>query len=127
MPVNLRQAALNILDRGGLSTLEALAFFLLIILIIVSPIPYGGVTADEELRIVLLAFCTGTIALAASWRRPVTGASVAMASLLLLALIGIAQIVPLPLAILQQFSPESLRIWDEAGSVLRSAGDPRPG
>ncbi len=126
MPATLRRAALDILAREEMSTLDALAFFFLIILIILSPIPYGGVTADEELRIVLLAFSTGSIALMSNWRRPVAAAFVAIASLLLVAIAGIIQVLPLPSAILQQLSPESLHIWGQADAILRSAGDSRP-
>jgi putative inorganic carbon (hco3(-)) transporter len=123
MPVTLRPLPLNFLSEEGLSAPEALAFIFLIILVILSPIPYGGVTATEELRLVVSALCTGLVALAAGWRRPGAGAAIAIAALLLLALAGLVQVAPLPHSILQQFSPESAHIWQEAQRVLVSAGD----
>ena len=109
-----------------MSGLEILALILLLILVIVSPVPFGGVTPDEELRIVLLAFSTVIVALIGA--RGTAGRLIfsVTALLVVLALFGFVQATPLPHAVLVQCSPASAAVYDGAGAVLAAAGDSVP-
>ena len=121
-----RPAAFRLPFGEGVTGIEVLALVLLLIVVIVSPVPFGGVTPAEELRIVLLAFSAVIVALIGSRGTAGRIASSVTALLVLLALFGFVQASPLPRALVAQCSPASAAVYDGAAAVLAEGGDTRP-
>jgi O-antigen ligase len=91
--------------------------------VIAFPFPYGGITSLGTCIIESIAFVV--LALTFQARPAVTrlyGTGVPIAALCAIALLGIVQIVPMTPAILARLSPESARLYGDAGAVLALFG-----
>jgi len=96
------------------------------------PLPFGSVTERAQLPLVAgaLAICAlaafarataaaGPLQLTPAFRFWASGAA-------LFTLVAAFQLLPLPDALLRLLSPESLRIWSDAGRIAALAGAPAP-
>lgn len=107
--------------------LLGLAMIALFLAPAVLPFPYGANRPAGALRLQLISF--GILALAALGARGRGGLGhVRIPCLLTGALVGlgIVQIAPLPEGLVAALSPESLRVWNEAASVLALFDRPAP-
>jgi O-antigen ligase len=118
--------AFRLASRDGVGAVELCALALLLVLVIVSPVPFGGVTPGEELRIVLLAFSAAILALIGGKGTAGRVAGTALTALFLLAGLGIVQVIKLEPSTLQSLSPASEAVWSAAETVLSAGGDGRP-
>ena len=101
-------------DRWG-----AIGLLLLVVLILAAPGSFGGVTQEGAITIEVLAFGSAACALASVSPVQRLGFLVwPLGAMILLALLGALQLLPLPSLVLAAISPESARIWDDARSLL---------
>ena len=100
---------------------------LLLAVPVVVPAPFGGITGEGRLVVQALSF---VIALLTSLsRRPALSyAPVRLPAALLggLAVLGLAQLVPLPHWLLRLVSPRAFEIYREAGETASTLGGPAP-
>lgn len=98
--------------------LETAAFVLLLATLIVAPIPYGAVLPGGMAMIEILAFAAAAAAIA-SPRSRLRGAAIPVAALLLIALLGALQLLPLSEGLIHRISPASAKVYDDTNRVLR--------
>ena len=102
---------------------QRIGFLLLVLLILVAPAIYGGVTPVGIFVIQLLAFSSAGCALASRASAHRLGfLAWPLGALFLLALLGVLQLMPLPAPVLAAVSPESARIWADARTNLAAFG-----
>lgn len=103
--------------------LNTTAFVLLLALLVVAPLPYGGILPFGQLLIEVFAFVIAALTLLARARPPRLGpAWPAVAAVGFIALIGIVQLVPLPAGLLETISPMSSQIYHDSAALLRMLG-----
>jgi len=104
-------------DAGPLS--ERVALLLLLITVVVAPFPYGAITSGGTLALEILAFTTVAATFFGRPRlAPLKGVWIPISALLVIVLLGLAQLVPLPSSVLQRISPVSAQIYRDAAKVL---------
>jgi O-antigen ligase len=103
--------------------LESVSFFLLLVFMASAPMQWGAVLPAGLLRLELLAFAIGALALgsvlAGDILRPL---SVPLALLTGLAILGVVQLIPLPGALLAAVSPRSAGVYAETNQILQLWG-----
>ncbi|MGK2855999.1 MAG: O-antigen ligase family protein, partial [Thermoanaerobaculia bacterium] len=103
--------------------LEALAFFLLLVFVVVAPLQWGAVLPAGKLKIELFAFAIAALVLAS--RAPLGTLRVAMVpagALALLALAGALQLVPLGAEAVESVAPFSAGVHADTNAILATHG-----
>src|SRR5581483_1492666 len=101
------------------AAMEIVAFSILLIAIVVVPLPYGAVLPGGKFLIEILAFSAAALALAGRPSVSLGVVTIPVAALLLVAVLGAVQIVPLTPGALRAISPASAKVYDDTNSVLR--------
>ncbi len=99
--------------------LITIALATLLIVPLFLPFPYGANRPAGAFRLQLIGF--GAVALAAIGARKrlsLSAASVPVGLALLIVVLGLIQVAPLPSEVVEQLSPRSARVWDDASAVL---------
>lgn len=105
-------------DAGPLS--DRVAFSLLLVAVVAAPFPYGAITQGGTLVLETLAFMTAAFTFAGRPRlAPLAGVWIPIAALLVVVLLGLAQLIPLPGPVLERISPVSAQIYSDTTNVLR--------
>jgi O-antigen ligase len=100
---------------------------LLLAYVAIAPVPYGAITRGGTLCLELFAF---TMAALLFLDRPrltrVAGVAVSLVALLAIALLGVAQTMPLPVDVLGIVSPVSAEVARDTATTLHAFGRPSP-
>lgn len=105
---------------------ERLLTGLLAALLVWAPLPFGGVTAWAAASLQVLCFCALALAMVAvdplAALRPAAAPAAAVAAV---ALLGVAQAMPLPEGLVRLLSPEHWRLYRQAGELAGVEAAPR--
>jgi O-antigen ligase/polysaccharide polymerase Wzy-like membrane protein len=104
---------------------NSLAFFLLLLCLLMAPFPHGAVLPAGKLKIELLAFVTAALAFASRTADGRLGpAATTAATICGIGMLGVLQLLPLEPEFLRRLSPQSASIYAETNSLLRMSGQP---
>lgn len=99
------------------------SFALLVFVVLIAPIPWGGVLPGGQLMIEGLAFTIAALAFVTRPAgRPIGIATVPLLSLCAIAALGAVQLLPMPVATLRQLSPLSASVYETANGILKLFG-----
>jgi len=104
--------------------LDRTIYFLIILLLVLSPLPIGSVKPSSLLTIQMLSFIIFILWLFKSMtegRKPFVSVKPYLALLLFL-ILCLFQTVPLPSSVLELLSGKSLEIWESTRSLLTNIG-----
>src|SRR5205085_7889853 len=114
----------NVATRSAASRfVRNVAFILLLICVAAAPLPVGAVFPGGQFAIEILAF--GAAALAFSTRAKeerLGAAAIPIICLLMIAVIGCFQLIPMSLTALRRVAPSSAQIYNDSNAVLRLFG-----
>jgi O-antigen ligase len=96
---------------------------LLLLLVVAGPLPYGGIMPAGAMRIELLCFAAGAVAVLAN-RGHAPLPRLPLAALGAIAVVGILQLVPLPLSALESISPASAAVYRDTNRALELLDQP---